>query len=273
MATDPLDQLRAALPSNIQVTGYLDRGGQGAVFKGIFCGEDAAIKIFDPTPADDPRRVERELSILQSIDCPNLVRVLHKDEISINNVDYPLVVYEYLSGGDLRRFLEPSYQQLSPATIALIGLQIGNAAQELWARRCVHRDIKPANIVQDSDGRFVLVDVGFARHVDLSNITAVGIAIGTDGYKSPEQARGRRKLTIHSDAFSLGITLFELTAREHPFNYNQHLIGVQTPPSLSSKRPDLPESLPRLVHKMLSVVPSRRPSNLRERFEKILEDC
>jgi len=251
------------------VDDYLSRGGQGAVFIGEAHGQRAAIKVF--SPGADSRRLERELAALQSIDCPSLVKVICHERIEIEGAEYPLVAYEYLSGGDLRGFLEDSAPLAEPQTIVEIGRQIGCAVQALWERRVVHRDIKPANILSAEEGRYVLADVGIARHLDLSDITSPGGAPGTPGYKSPEQARGRRNLTVHSDIFSLGVTLYEVAAKTHPFGRNQNHIGALSPRPLGGARADLPARLVALIHSMIAISPGERPSKIVDRFTQLAE--
>jgi eukaryotic-like serine/threonine-protein kinase len=116
--------------------------------------------------------------------------------------------------------------------------------------------------VASADGRNVLVDVGIARHLTLTDLTGVGGWAGTPGFMSPEQAVGRRSLTIHSDTFSLGVTLFQLAARRHPFNNAQHFIGRMPPPPLRSARPDLAPTFVNLIHAMMEVRPTRRPNQV-----------
>lgn len=263
---DLIDRLRAAVPAGFQIDGYLDAGGQGAVFLGRYQNQEAALKVFAPT--HDQRRLEREIALLQTINHPNVVKIRTAATVVLNGVSCPLVAYEYLTGGDLRKHLQPTATTLSKDEILAIGEEIAAAVEVLWANRIVHRDIKPANIV-DGAGRHVLVDVGFARHVDRSNLTLIGQAAGTSGYMSPEQAQGRRNLTLHSDIFSLGVTLYQLAARRHPFQQNQALIGFTTAPLLATLRPDLPPAITGLIDQMLSVVPAQRPSNLAVRFKQL----
>jgi eukaryotic-like serine/threonine-protein kinase len=109
----------------------------------------------------------------------------------------------------------------------------------------------------------VLVDVGFARHLDRSDVTAIGFTVGTQGYMAPEHARGRRSLTVHADAFSLGVTLYQLAARKHPFRRNQARIMAGTQPvDLAQERRDLSPALCAAIHRMMSPVASTRPRAL-----------
>jgi serine/threonine-protein kinase len=263
--TDVLALLRSQLSSKYVIDGYLDKGGQGAVFRGHHDGRPAAIKVFEPTN-DSAKRLEREVELLTKLDCPHLVKAMAVDRVGHQGQSLWVVAYELHTGGDLRSMLEARAPQCAEATLAQIGLEIGEAVDALWAHRIVHRDIKPANIVRAADGRFVLVDVGLARHLDRSAITALGLVAGTVGYMSPEQAFGRRNLTIHSDAFSLGVTLFEIAAKAHPFGRNQGRIGASSAPALRSSRPDLSNRFCGLIAQLLSTRASARPAALRGAF-------
>ena len=261
--------LRAALPAGYEVDDYLDRGGQGAVFVGAVGGEQAVLKVLHTT--DNPARVEREIVLLREVDCPHLVSLLDSTHVEVGGVRYPLIAYRYCPGGDLRQMTGPDTPFANATTIATIGEHVGRAVEELWTRRIVHRDIKPANILRAGDGVFVLADVGLARHLNRSTLTAPGGVAGTDGYKSPEQARGRRNLTIHSDVFSLGITLYEVAAHSHPFSGDQGLIGQQMPTPLPNHRTDLDRRLVDLIHAMMAGKPGRRPTDFRARFGRLRE--
>jgi serine/threonine protein kinase len=261
-----LDQLRLVVTADFRIDGYIDAGGQGAVFRGEFQGQEAAIKIFGPH--HDARRLDREIQLLQAIDHPNVVKIRTSTSVTMGGTACPLIAYEFLHGGDLRKHLDPAAPPLSKDQLLNIGADVAAAIEILWQRRIVHRDVKPANIV-DAGNRYVLVDVGFCRHLDRSNLTLVGQTAGTSGYMSREQAQGRRNLTIHSDIFSLGVTLYQLASRRHPFQGNQALIGMLKPQPLSSLRSDLPVAFTSLVDQTLSTVPAQRPSGLAFRFNQL----
>lgn len=262
-----LDVLAAHLPPRYKVDRYLAKGGQGSVYLGTIDGTKAAIKLF--APGTDPRRLERELDALSNISCPHVVTLLAHDQIAIEGVPVSVVAYEFHSGGDLTALVS-SAAPCPLETVLTIGINVGVGVQSLWQHRIVHRDIKPANIVKADDGRFVLVDIGFARHVDLTAISAIGQTAGTPGYMSPEQALGRRNLTLRSDVFSLGITLYELATKAHPFGRVQHSIGRATPRPLQALRSDLPTAFCDTVHAMMSTSPSTRPSDFVDRFLRLL---
>lgn len=269
MPSDPVETLRSALPTGYSVERALKAGGQGSVFLGALNGAQVALKVFRPD--HEPERLGREIKMLGKLKCPNLVKLVGHEVVCIDGASYPLVAYEYLAGGDLRQCMQQPAGQFAPQEVAQIGADIGQGIEVLWRHRIVHRDVKPDNIIKGKKGQFVLVDVGFAVHLDLSRLTAIGRVAGTPGYQSPEQAHGRRNLTIHSDVFSLGITLAEVAAKTHPFNGAQHFIGQQRPKDLGKLRPDFPRPLVRLIHQMLATRPADRPNKVTERFRELLE--
>jgi len=239
------------------------------VFRGTVDGAPAALKLF--TMVDDPRRVQREIDILRQVNCPSLVKVLGAEQLRITGTDITLVAYELHTGGDLTGALAPTSPVLTEPELAKIGRDVGAAVDVLWAKRIVHRDIKPANVVRMANGGCVLVDVGLARHLDRSGVTGAGLAVGTPGYMSPEQARGRRDLTVHSDAFSLGVTLYELAAKAHPFGRDQgRIVRGVAPVPLGTVRRDLTAAFCRAVHQMMSPLSAVRPRALATYFKPFL---
>ena len=86
----------------------------------------------------------------------------------------------------------------------------------------VHRDLKPSNILVTRDGTPRLIDFGIAKvlatnqDASLRDAT-IGIGPCTPRYCSPEQVRGE-EITTAADIFSLGIILYELITRFHPFD-------------------------------------------------------
>jgi serine/threonine-protein kinase len=83
----------------------------------------------------------------------------------------------------------------------------------------VHRDIKPGNIYLLEDGHAKVADFGIAR-MESSDLTQVGISLGTPPYMSPEQFTGDT-LDGRSDLFSAAIILYQFLTNERPFQGNQ----------------------------------------------------
>ena len=266
-----IEELREALPSDYALDGFLCAGGQGAVFRGSVNGEEAALKLLYPETDPDFERINRELPLLQRIESTHLVQVLDHCEVNLPSGPTRVVAYKFISGGDLSRCLTGDAEPMTELELLRLGHHVSTAVQALLSHRIVHRDIKPANIMRDRES-YILVDVGVARHLDRTDLTAVGGAVGTRGYMSPEQARGRRSLSVSSDVFSLGLTLYHLATRQHPFENSQSNINNPDyrPLPMQQHRPDLSEPLCRLVHEMVTYSAPRRPTQVHDRFARLL---
>jgi serine/threonine-protein kinase len=111
-------------------------------------------------------------------------------------------------------------------------------------------------------------------------LTATGITLGTFDYISPEQARDPRLADTRSDIYSLGCTLFYMLAGQAPFAQGtalQKLLQHQSdrPPDLRSFRSDIPDSVSRVIRRMLAKAPADRhqtPLELIADFAEILEE-
>ena len=160
-------------------------------------------------------------------------------------------------------------QVVSFDELGIIIYDISKAIEKMWNRRIVHRDIKPSNILIRENNRACVIDLGVARHLDASSLTALGSTWGTLGYLSPEQAKSVRQLTCKSDIYALGILIVECFFRRHPSGGDQlRLFGL----GLHNK---LPEPLNSWMYSnymrlMLNPEPMRRPkpSELLVAFEQ-----
>jgi eukaryotic-like serine/threonine-protein kinase len=111
-----------------------------------------------------------------------------------------------------------------------IAKQICEALEAAHEKGIIHRDLKPANVKILSDGNIKVLDFGLAKPMDNSPIdqgmsnsptlrmaaTSAGVILGTAGYMSPEQARGRNA-DHRSDVFSFGCVLYEMLTGSQTF--------------------------------------------------------
>jgi serine/threonine protein kinase len=113
----------------------------------------------------------------------------------------------------------------------------------------------------------VLIDLGIARHLLESSITAPQMTWGTVGYLSPEQAQASRNLSCASDIFSLGVTLQESLLGRHPTNRDQFRL-LTNAPKTATLLPNAPPQMIRLIDQMIAPRPAYRPlpSNLATEF-------
>jgi serine/threonine protein kinase len=142
----------------------------------------------------------------------------------------------------------------------------------------VHRDLKPANLYLSEDGKVKLGDLGLARDLEGSRLTASGQTVGTWRYMPPEQIRGESNIDGRLDLYALGCIVYQMVAGQVPFDgpdfaaiFDQHLEA--TPARLDMLVPDCPQPLADLVAHMLEKLPDDRPESagvVAERLEAII---
>lgn len=212
----PADEADQVIADRYRILERIGHGGMAEVFRAQdqALGRDVALKIFrrELASADDLRRQEVEVRLLAGLSHPSLVTLF---DATSDSDGRGVLVLEYVRGSDARARLKDG--PLSGPTVAAIGADVAGALAYIHAQGVVHRDISPANILlPDSPATGVaakLTDLGIARLVDDTKITATGSVMGTASYMSPEQALGR-PLTGRSDVYSLGLVLLEcLTGR------------------------------------------------------------
>lgn len=249
------------------IASTLGSGGMGEVYRARDprLDRDVAIKILPQHLAADSvalQRFEREAKALAALSHPNILTVY---DIG-NEQGTFFVVTELLEGATLREKIGRSGLSLHE-TIEIF-LQASEGLTAAHSKGIIHRDLKPENIFITKGGRVRLLDFGLAKttrpevlsapeHLETEpQVTKAGTILGTVNYMSPEQVRGE-PLDSRSDLFSLGCVLYEcLTGKPAFFGNNipsiLYHITMTDPPSVSTIRQDLPESLDRVVKKALA---------------------
>ena len=198
------------------ITGWIGQGGMGQVFKGTheMLGRDSAVKVLPlhKTTPDAIANFRREIRAQAKLDHPNLVRAYDAGEDG--NVHY--LVVEYVPGTDLRRLVRTK-GKLSVQQAANIVKQSAEGLHHAHLRNLIHRDIKPGNILVTADGVAKLSDLGLAFYLNDPNDPRVGKIVGTADYLSPEQIKTPLGVTIVSDIYSLGCTLYYAITGKVPF--------------------------------------------------------
>jgi serine/threonine protein kinase/uncharacterized protein YegL len=240
-------------------------GGMGEVWRGVDEQLDrpVAIKVLREHLADPELagRFRREARIAARLQHPGIT-VVH--DVGSDNGQL-FIVMELLHGRDLAAVLAEAPAGLPIDVAVSLAVQAAEALRAAHAGQVVHRDLKPANLFVLDGGQLKICDFGIARAIDATTqLTAVGQAIGTPAYMSPEQCRGQQ-VDERSDLYSLGCVLYELLTGQPPFTggqplaiLSQHLYAA--PVALRTVRAGVPPGLDRLVLDMLAKDPARRPA-------------
>jgi eukaryotic-like serine/threonine-protein kinase len=196
----------------------LARSGMASIFKATdeIGGQTVVLKIPYAQFETDPifySRFQREESIGQRLDHPNLIKILTAQRKS-----RVYIAMEYFEGESLRAKMRGG--ATLPAQVALDYVrQIGEALVYIHSHDVVHRDLKPENILINSQGELKIMDFGIALDRLARRLTFAGKSsgFGTPDYMAPEQVSGQRG-DERSDIYALGTIFFELLTGTVPFS-------------------------------------------------------
>src|SRR6266851_2116531 len=206
-----------------EIIGPLGRGGMGDVYRArdTRLRREVALKMLADAAVNDNdslMRFERETHAVASLNHPNILAI--HDTGTHNGVPY--AVTELLQGENVAERLRSGV--LTPQRATEIACQIAEGLSAAHARGVIHRDVKPENIFLTNEGRAKILDFGIARIEKLATLTpsaasrqtSAAVLIGTAGYVSPEQVRGKRA-DARSDVFSLGTVYYEMLTGRRAF--------------------------------------------------------
>jgi len=257
-----------------QIIREIGRGGMGVVYlaEDINLGRrPVALKLLPTYLTTDPERVrrfEREARAASALNHPNILTI---HEIGQRHGRH-FIATEFIDGVTVREQMR--IQELKLSEALNIAAQIASALVAAHEVGIVHRDIKPENIMIRGDGYVKVLDFGLAKLAEHSSSvtpdealtkqvrTGSGVIIGTAGYMSPEQVRGRA-VDHRADIFSFGAILYEMLSGRRAF-YGEtdadttSAVLKEDPPNLSETNQNISPALERLVNHCLEKNPEKR---------------
>ncbi len=260
-----------------EISGLIGAGGMGEVYRArdTRLGRNVAIKVLPSRFADHPERVRRfqqEALAVAALNHPNIL-TLH--DIGTNNgVQY--LITELLEGESLRDLLAGG--PLSIPRAIDIGTQVAEGLAAAHEKGIIHRDVKPGNVFVTKEGRVKILDFGLARLVPadadstgdpseaetIQPRTQAGALMGTVGYMSPEQAKGR-PADARSDIFAFGIVLHEMLSGKGPFG------GDSAAESLAAVLTEDPPPIPGLAPPVTRLIERCLKKDAGQRFQSAAE--
>jgi hypothetical protein len=212
--------------SHYRIVRQLGAGGMGVVYaaEDPRLNRQVALKFVPEELAHDPHtlaRLRSEARTASGLNHPNICTIYDIGEYE----GRPFIVMELLKGQTLRERMETGRLKIQEAVD--IGIQASEALVWAHGKDVIHRDIKPANLFLCDQGPLKILDFGLAKVIapqpgleatlaPTVDLTAVGVAVGTVAYMSPEQVGGDR-LDRRTDLFSLGVVLYECVTGQQPF--------------------------------------------------------
>jgi serine/threonine-protein kinase len=225
------------------------RGGLGAVFVALDSElkREVALKRILDHHADDPVSRQRflvEAEITGGLEHPGIVPVYGLGTYGDGRPYYAMrfirgdslkeAADQFHAGAHLRR--DPGARTLELHKLLRRFLDVCNAVHYAHTRGILHRDLKPGNVIVGQHGETLVVDWGLAKPLNGhepgddageaplvpssasgSSETLPGTAVGTPAYMSPEQAAGAHRLSVRSDVYGLGATLYYVLTGHAPF--------------------------------------------------------
>ncbi len=261
-STRSLIDLLPALPRTIgrwKIQRLVGQGGMSYVYLGVGEGGSAAIKVANHQAQRDTKSMQRfvrESQALSRIDHPNIVRILDVGQQGRDR----FIAMEYLADGSLDDLI--AARKLGEAEVLSLLIDICSGLAAALEVGVQHRDIKPRNIFLSSPQGAKVGDFGLARLSDETTITTEGKIFGTPAYLSPEMLTSQ-PVTWRADQYALGITAWELFARQRPFQASNLAEAAyqhthEPLPPLAAKRPGLRPEVVAVVERMSAKDPDDR---------------
>lgn len=254
----------------------LGKGGMGVVYEAEDIGSSrrVALKVLRQAldSPDARKRFLREGQLAAAINHPHSVYVFGTEEVA----GTPVISMEFVSGGNLQDKVKSSGPMPVGEAVDSI-LQIIDGLEAAQQAGILHRDVKPSNCFIDASGAVKVGDFGLSvstnQRVDPS-LTGAGIVMGTPAFSSPEQLRGE-ELTVRSDIYSVGVTLYFLLTGRTPFQGDKivHVLAAVLGNQVESPvkwRREIPGDLASVILRCLHKVPSERYANYAEFREALL---
>lgn len=247
-----------------EIVAPIGKGGMGEVYQARDTRLDrpVAIKV---SVARFSERFASEARAIAALNHPNVC--------TLYDVGPDYLVMELVEGPTLADRLKEG--PLPPAEALRIARQIADALEAAHEKGIVHRDLKPANVKVKSDGLVKVLDFGLAKAMeprdsgaDLTasptltlEATRAGVILGTAGYMSPEQARGKA-IDRRADIWAFGVVFYEMLTGQATFEgetVSDTLAAVLRADIDWSRLPlDTPPKIRRLLKRCLERDPKRR---------------
>lgn len=238
---------------------FIDEGSFGSVWKAVNLENRQIVALKIPK---DQERGDNTLS-----EGKEFIGNYHPNVISVywmGRIDGVfLIEMEYFDGHKLSDELcETGFK--SPRTfeeIYNLYLQILDGVEYIHSKHICHGDIKPQNIL--TDGKIAkITDFGTSKLIEDLFIKTIDGG-GTWAYMAPEVAGSNRRY-LNSDIYALGVLLYKFLTGRTPHETANQLINNIPYPKPREINDNIPESVEKIILKLLKRNPEERYQNVGE---------
>lgn len=222
-------------------------------------GQKFAIKTYEKFKLYDAtrrRNVKREISLLQDLDHPNIIKLHH----TIENTTQINLVMEMGGQTSLHSYLKSKLgRRIDEQDAKPVFKQIVQGMKYLHGRNIAHRDIKLDNILLDEEKRIKIIDFGFSVLIEKDK--TMSTFCGTPSYMAPELANKKDYNGSEVDVWAMGVVLYAILAGKFPFKgENDRDLYKKIARGTYQKIPDVSAEANALIGRMLRVNPQERPT-------------
>ncbi|KAK6141358.1 hypothetical protein DH2020_024908 [Rehmannia glutinosa] len=282
--------------AKLDIKNVIAHGTYGTVYKGVYDGQDVAVKVLDwgedgiATAAESTAlraSFRQEVVVWHKLDHPNVTKFVGAS-MGTSNLKIPsqgilagnfnslpsracCVVVEYIPGGTLKKFLiRNSRKKLAFKTVIQLALDLARGLSYLHSKKIVHRDVKTENMLLHSDRTLKIADFGVAR-IEAQNPRDMTGNTGTLGYMAPEVLDGK-PYNRKCDVYSFGICLWEIYCCDMPYP-DLSFAEVSCAVVQQNLRPEIPRCCPSTFASIMRKCWDAKPENRPEMDEvvKLLE--
>uniref|UniRef100_A0A8D8VTB1 Testis-specific serine/threonine-protein kinase 2 n=1 Tax=Cacopsylla melanoneura TaxID=428564 RepID=A0A8D8VTB1_9HEMI len=246
---------------NCYYDGKLGEGAYGKVYRvrDRTTGRIRACKVYDFKKMKKnylKKFVPRETDIMLKVSHPNIITT----HCICRSGSSMYILMDIAERQDLEHYIiRVCRGNIKEAQAKIWIKQIASALEYLHEIGTGHRDIKCENILITRCLNARLADFGFSRFFNTPKDHSKTFS-GTASYAAPEILKNIPYISRSTDIWSLGIVLYRVLNKKFPFGDLNTKKRQETQEYTFSTQYDISMDAKKLIHRMLTLNPGRRPS-------------